>query len=313
MKKIMKSVWYNSIKLIVAAMLLVACEDVIDPNLEKADPILSIDAWVTNKPGVQTIKLNYTVAYDDNSQLPPAASTALVQVTASTGKVYNFVENTTKKDGSYEWTPSTASETFGKIGERYTLSVVLKGETFIATSSMAAVPSVDSLVFEYEDTNSPRGNKGYQAEFWARDLPGEGNLYWIRAYKNSIPLSKPDEINTSYDGGLAAGSGNDGRFFLPPIRAGVNPRDEDADGNALSPYQVNDSLYVETHSLTIQSFNYLKEVKDNTDRQTGFASLFSKPMTNVSTNIANQNPVGSQVVGFFNVAAVSGRGKKFKK
>jgi Domain of unknown function (DUF4249) len=309
----MKRVGIYSLVMIAIAVVFFSCEDVIDPNLEKADPILSVDAWVTNKPGVQTIKLNYTVAYDDNSQLPPAASTALVQVTSNTGKVYNFIENTTKKDGSYEWTPSSSSETFGKIGERYTLSIVLKGETFSATSSMAAVPAVDSLVFEFEDTSSPRGNKGYQAQFWARDLPGVGNLYWIRAYKNSIPLSKPDEINTSYDGGLAAGSGNDGKFFLPPIRSGVNPRDEDADGNALAPYAVNDSLYVEIHSLTLQSFNYLKEVKDNTDRQTGFASLFSKPMTNVSTNIVNQNAKGSQVVGFFNVAAVSGRGKKFKK
>ena len=86
-----------------------------------------------------------------------------------------------------------------------------------------------------------------------------------------------------------------------------------ADRNALAPYQINDSLYVEIHSLTLQSFNYLKEVIDNTNRQTGFASLFSKPLTNVSTNLSNQNPKGSSVVGFFNVAAVAGRGKKFRQ
>jgi hypothetical protein len=299
--------------LIAMAILFFSCEDIIDPTLNKADPILSVDAWVNNKPGIQTIKLNLTVAYDDNTNLPPSATNATVQVTSSTGKVYNFIENQVKKDGSYHWTPANSSDTFGKVGERYTLNIVYNGETYTASSSMGAVPPVDSLVFEYEDTSSPRGNKGYQAQFWARDLPGIGNLYWIRAIKNGIPLNKPDELNTSYDGGLAAGSGNDGKFFLPPIRSGVNPRDEDADGNALSPYAVNDSLYVEIHSITLQSFNYLKEVKDNTNRQTGFGSLFSKPMTNVSTNIINQNPNGSKVVGFFNVAAVSGRGKKFRK
>jgi hypothetical protein len=294
------------------ALFLTSCEDVINPDLEKANPILSVDGWINNKPGTQTIKLNYTVAYDDNSQLPPPASTASVQVISGSGKIYNFIENASRNDGSYEWIPATTNEVFGDLGEKYTLRVTLNGETFTATSTMFPVPPVDSLVFEYEDTSSPRANKGYQAQFWARDLPGEGNLYWIRAYKNSIPLNKPNEINVSYDGGLSAGSGNDGKFFLPPIRSGVNPRDEDADGNALAPYQFNDSLYVEIHSLTLQSFNYLKEVIDNTNRQTGFASLFSKPLTNVSTNLTNQNPNGSPVVGFFNVAAVSGRGKKFR-
>jgi hypothetical protein len=308
----MRNFWSSGLKISALVILLVSCEDVIDPELNKAEPILSIDAWITNKPGIQTIKLNYTIAYDDNSQLPPGAPNAIVQVTSSNGKVYHFFENQKKKDGSYEWMPSTTSETFGKIGERYTLDILLGTEVYTATSSMAAVPPVDSLAFEYEES-SPRAPEGYQAQFWARDLPGVGNLYWIRAYKNGVALNRPDEINTSYDGGLAAGSGNDGRFFLPPIRYGVNPIEEDADGNALAPYKVNDSLYVEIHSITLQAFNYLKEVKENTDRQTGFASLFSTPMTNVSTNITNQDPNRSQAVGFFNVAAVSGRGRKFKK
>ncbi|MEQ9209842.1 MAG: hypothetical protein RLN96_08370 [Pseudomonadales bacterium] len=45
----------------------------------------------------------------------------------------------------------------------------------------------------------------------------------------------------------------------------------------------------------------------------GFSELFATPLSNVSTNIFNENPNGKPVLGFFNVAAVSALGKKFEE
>jgi hypothetical protein len=50
-----------------------------------------------------------------------------------------------------------------------------------------------------------------------------------------------------------------------------------------------------------------------TDRPGGFAELFSTPLANVSTNVTNLDPNGTKAVGFFNVSAVSGLGKKLEE
>jgi hypothetical protein len=292
-----------AIWLTIMAFAFIQCTDEIDPDLESADPIVNVDAWLTNKPGTQTISVTFTLDYDENDQLPPGVKGAFVSITDDLGKTFSFIEDTQKGDGSYVWTPALPSEVFGEVGREYTLTVVYNGETFQSVSKMGDVPNVDSITYEYEDDN-PFFEEGYTAEFWARDLPGEGNTYWIKASKNGIALNKPGEINIAYDAGISPGSGNDGKIFLPPIRLGINPNDEDEDENPLPPYEIGDVITVEIHSITLSAFNYLNEVIDNTDRQTGIGSLFSTPLSNVSTNIRNLNPAGSKVVGFFNTASV---------
>ena len=48
------------VMLISTASWLFACEDEIAPTLEGADAIAVIDAWITNKPGDQLIKITST-------------------------------------------------------------------------------------------------------------------------------------------------------------------------------------------------------------------------------------------------------------
>jgi len=287
-----------------------ACEDNIDPKLESADPILTVDAWLSAKPGEQSIQLTWSVAYDDNEAYPAAVKGATVSVHDNEGQVFTFTEDTQNRDGAYVWKP-TASETFGKIGNSYTLTIGYNGETFTASSRIDPVPTVDSIAFEYVD-DEPMFADGYRAEFWGKDLVGEGNTYWIKAYKNGVLLDKPSEINLAYDAGISTNTSNDGKIFLPPIRSGVNPNEVDEDDKPLAAYARGDSVYIEIHSITLGAYNFLSEVVANTDRQTGLGSLFSTPMSNVSTNVTNNNPNGSPVVGFFNTAAVNGKGMRLK-
>jgi hypothetical protein len=72
-------------------------------------------------------------------------------------------------------------------------------------------------------------------------------------------------------------------------------------------------VYVEINSITVQAFDYLQQVQVQTDRPGGFGELFARPVSNVSTNIVNLNKNGKKALGFFNVAAVTGRGQRFKK
>ncbi|HEV8515740.1 MAG TPA: DUF4249 family protein, partial [Cyclobacteriaceae bacterium] len=206
---------------------------------------------------------------------------------------------------------------FGSIGHDYKLSIVLNGETFEAGSHMGRVPPIDSITFEKDVRNVQKEKTRYQGQFWARDPAGVGDTYWIRATKNDTLLNRPSEINIAYDQSFSAGGGaktgdKDTIEFIQPIRRGITPNNSSDEGDK-SPFWPGDSVYVEIHSITIAAFNYLNEVKVQTDRPGGFSELFARPIANVSTNVGNVNPKGSGVMGFFNVGAVSGKGKKFIK
>ena len=289
--------------------LLFSCEDVINPTLEKAEPVLVIDAWLTNKPGVQQIVLTRTQPYFENI-LPPGVSGATVKVTDQNGKIYLFNEST--KTGVYEWVPA-ANEVFGSVGLRYNLSILVAGENFISESVMGRVPVIDSVTFFKEDATQFTDEQ-YLAEFWSTDPLESGDSYWIKTYKNGQVLNKPGEILTAFDAGFSKGGNFSGITFIAPIRRSINPFDEDPNdkNKTKSPYIVGDSIYVEINAVTEASFNFLNEMRIQTDRPGGFGELFATPLSNVSTNITNANAKGSKVVGFFNVGAVSGLGRKFK-
>lgn len=296
----------NRLGFALIAFIVVACEDVINPDLQPAPPVLVVDAWLTNQPGPQYIKLMRSQPYFENV-LPPGVSGATVTVTDQLGNVYVFTE--TEEAGEYTWVPSTG-EVFGEIGFDYDLTITVGGETFIAESRMGQVPAIDSITFFVTEGGQFIPDL-YQAEFWAKDPIEPGNAYWIKAYKNGEWLSKPSEIVTAYDAGFSKGSGFNGIDFLPPIRRSINPFDEAEDGSLLSPYDVGDSVSVEIHAVTEAAFNFLNEVRIQTDRPGGFGELFATPLANVDTNIKNVNPNGSPVLGFFNVGAKVGFGRKF--
>ena len=77
------------------------------------------------------------------------------------------------------------------------------------------------------------------------------------------------------------------------------------------PYVVGDSLYVEIHSINPLAFDFLYGVYFQITRSGGFQELFAMPLTNSSTNLKSRDKNSiTNVAGFFNVAAVSSRGRK---
>ncbi len=297
-------------------LMLSACETVINPELRIAEPLLVVDAWITNKREMQTIILSQSQAYFDNT-LPPPVSNATITVVENGNKTYTFTEESSRK-GYYTWKP-TGSEVFGAVGNSYKLTIQVNGEVYEATSKMGPSTPVDSIVYKKNEPDQSNPDF-YRAEFFAKDVVGIGDTYWIKTYKNGILLNKPSELNVAYDAGFDAGGPFYSRIengipflldFIPPIRNRMNPNDTDANDNPLSPYVPGDSAYVEIHSITLAGFTYLRQLGEQTNRPGGFAELFSRPLANISTNIANKNPNGKKALGFFNVAAVSGKGKKF--
>jgi len=294
---------------VIIGLIFLSCETKINPALQEAVPTLAVDACVSNRPGNQTIILIKTQAYFDNS-LPLAVSGAVVTIIDNLNNVFVFEEDSAKP-GHYVWKP-VGTEVFGAIGNTYKLVVTAEGEKYEASSRMGRVPVIDSITFKKNEPTQPNPDF-YRGEFWATDPQGSGDAYWIRTTKNGIFSNKPSEINIAYDAGFAPGGNIDGITFIPPIRGRINPNEKDATGKVLSPYVPGDSAFVEINSITVAAFDYLNEVSIQTNRPGGFSELFARPIANVSTNIVNPNPNGKKAVGFFNVAAVSSLGKKFKK
>jgi Domain of unknown function (DUF4249) len=288
------------------AVTFLSCDTVIHPTLQSATPVYIVDAFINNKPDTQVIRVTYSQPYFEET-VPPGVSGASVVVTDNDANLYTFAENP-KEKGAYIWVPSTTP--LGRVGNHYMLVIKINNENLLAQSTMGRVPPIDSITFQANDRND--GTKEfYRAQFWAVDLRGPGDTYWIKTYKNGMLLNKPEDLNLAYDAAFSKGSNFDGYTFIQPIRNGINPNDTDANDKRLSPYSLGDSVYVEIHSLNEATFDFLNQVAVQTNRPGGFSELFARPLANVSTNIFNENAKGTNVQGFFNVGSVSGMGKKF--
>lgn len=285
-----------------------SCEDVITVELPTSDPVVVIDAWLTNKPETQRIEVLKTLPYFENSFLPGFAN-AIVQVEDLTDNL-TYVFDETEEEGIYTWEPTATLPTFGNIGNDYKLSVQLGADIYEAYSTMNRVPEIDSISYRFEKGNSFFPDS-YFGSFYATDPEGAGDSYWIKAWKNGEYLNLPSEINISYDAGGSPGAIVDGIIFIQPIRDGVNPFDQDENDDFLSPYKPGDSLYVELHSVNYDSYRFLGEVAIQTDRPGGFAELFAQPLANVSSNItlSDESPNATKAIGFFNVSAVTFKGR----
>jgi hypothetical protein len=275
--------------------------------LEKAEPVLVVDAWLTSRPQEQIIKLTYTQPYFENTNAPGVTAASVVVTNMTDGRNFTFNES---ESGIYRWIPLSSTDSIGKTGDNFSLSVIMGSDEFTAASIMGRVPAVDSITFTYVE---PSGffPEYFVGEFWARDLKGSGDTYWIKAWKNDTLLLKPSEINIAYDASFTESNATDNIVFIPPIRQAINPFEINDQGEFIPPYKDGDSVYVEIYSINKAAFYFLYEVIIQTDRPGGFGELFASPFANVRTNIINTNPNGKKAVGFFNVGTVSGLGKKF--
>lgn len=287
---------------VVALFAFTSCEKEVELDLDTVEPFLVVDAWLTNQTGAQEIILTYTRPYFDNSAPKPALGAKVRVLEVETEKVYSFIDE--NENGIYKWNPPAPDASFGQIGLSYVLQIEYSGVNYGSFSKMNSAPTIDSITFEFTKKDSFIKQDYYIGEFWARDWPGVGDAYWIKAWKNDEFLNKADEINIAYDAGFSAGGEVDSLIFIQPIRAGISSFEEDKNGEFIPPFLPGDSAYVELHAITQEAWFFLARVMDETFRPGGFAELFANPLANVVTNIvpAEENV---KVAGFFNVASVS--------
>ncbi|WP_262249187.1 DUF4249 domain-containing protein [Parapedobacter soli] len=121
--------------ILIAGFFSVSCEDVIDINLNDADPQLVIVGTVSNRSYEQRVTLSRTVAFDVSEPFDPVSG-ATVTVSDGRGQTFQFVERT----------PGVYVANFrGRERERYELSVQLEGQVYTAISTMPPLITADSI------------------------------------------------------------------------------------------------------------------------------------------------------------------------
>ncbi len=220
------------------ALVILSCETEVDPTLESSLNVLVVDAWLTNDDPTQHINITRSQSYFDNSD-PVKVSGAVVTVTDLTDSsvpVFEFTE----RENRYTW-ESTDGNPLGIIGHQYRLEVQVDGALYTSTTQLNDAPPVDSVSFRLEEGNAFFDDLVF-GEFFATDLEGVDDTYWIKAWKNGDFLGSPGQINIAYDAAFSRDSDNDGVQFIQPIRDGISTIDESRDEEALSPFNLPDTL-----------------------------------------------------------------------
>ncbi len=251
------------------------CEDVIDNvALDTAPPRLVIDASIDWEKGTagneQKIKLTTSTGYYNNTF--PTVSGAVVNVANAAGSTFNFIE--VAGTGEY-----ICIDFLPVIGETYTLTIQLNGQTYSASETMMGVPDIASNI----EQNNEGGMAGDEVEitYYYQDNPGQDNYYLHRII---IPEVAFPQFNVE--------------------------NDENTQGNLIPQFyshedlKAGDNVNIRLYGISrrfYEFFNKLKAATGNDD------SPFPTTPTAVRGNITNLTDGASYPFGYFRLSEVQTR------
>jgi hypothetical protein len=128
-----------AITFIVLIIVFSSCQKVINLDLNSASPQIVIEGNVYDQPGPYMVKISQTVNFDESNVYPPVTG-ATVEISDDVG---NSEVLTELSSGTY-----ITSALQGVSGRTYTLTVVSKGKTYTATSTMPNPVNIDSIYLE---------------------------------------------------------------------------------------------------------------------------------------------------------------------
>jgi len=287
----MKNIFYT---IALLTLVMSACEDPVDVTTDPAEDLITVDAWLNNIGDIeQTIKVSLSQPYFD-STFVAGINNADVKVSSSTGKTYNF-ENV-DDNGNYQLQTQKFEWLAEPAGTQFDLEILVDGTTITSSTEKNPVPAIDSIWQEFRV--EPLIDDGIYCTFFATDLPGLGDTYWIKTYKNGEFLNSPGEINIAFDAAFSAGAEVDNLVFIQPIQELNNPVDENF---APIPWMEGETIRVELHAISNAAFFYLEVLRDQLLNSSN--SIFAEPLANTSGNLTSSD--GKEVLGFFNVASTS--------
>ena len=284
--------------MLVSAIALVSCEEVIDLKLDQGESQLAVDALVAVDDGVQKIRLTLTRPYFDNSKASAASGAIVKIIRKADGREYIFRESSSDP-GDYI-SDSTLS---GKPLDLFELQIDFRGNSFSAFSLLPRKQTIDSLKQAYREPEF--GNEaGTYIDLFSQDpltspvypLP---DFFWLRYSLNGISNLRPGNLLVGGDGSFNPGVA-DGLPFIYPVRNSINTN---------KSYLVGDSIAVELLSIDAENYRFLKEMQV----QITNTGLFAQPAANVKGNLQNKDKISVvPALGCFGMCQISRASVKIK-
>lgn len=263
--------FYKSTITVVTFLMLTSCQDVVDVDLNTAEPRLVVDAaisWEKETDGAtQSIILSTTTDYFAD-EIPPV-SDATVFVSNSQGTQFDFIEE--PGTGNY-----ICNNFVPELYETYTLTVIVDGETYTATEQLIPVPEITRI--EQEDDGGIFG-ESIEVHFFFNDNGDEDNFY----------LSK-FEVD----------------FLLYPEYYAIS--DRFSQGNEMFEVFTNedlaqgDELNMSLSGISEQFYSYMSLILESTS-----GNPFNVPPSNIRGNIINETNEDNYALGYFRLSEVSSR------
>ncbi|HIO72215.1 MAG TPA: DUF4249 domain-containing protein [Flavobacteriales bacterium] len=254
-----------------AATLFMACQKVIEIDLNSAEPQVVVEGFVDDGPGPQEIKLTYTANYFDVNEFNSVQG-AIVSISDGTG----FTEQLTETSkGVY-----ISSSLQGIPGRTYTLDILANGKDFTSSSTMPEHATIDSTNYDYFPKTAFTVEGNY-VTFYFKEITGKGHNYLFVIYQNG---EIPEMTNQA----------GEGPFFVF----------EDEFFNELNfdfqfyPYPTfpGDTIVIELVSLDHEGFMFYNTLNATLNSASGgFSELPQNPVTNMSDG----------AIGYFGAVAIS--------
>lgn len=263
---------------LVIFLVLTACEDVVDIDVQEGPTKLVIEAsldWEKGTEGnYQTIKLSTSTPYFDTSFQPAIGATVSV-LNVNSGTEVLFVD---QNDGNY-----TTTDFEPVIGDTYALTVNYKNEVFTATEKMTPVPEIKE-VFQSRDDGF--NDEDLEVHLVFTDPEAEENYYLFKFLKEGELFPAFEDAKDEFI------NGNEIDWWY-------EIEEDEMDG--LTPFEPGDTVYISMHGISKSYYEYIKILIE----QMGGAGLFSSTPVALKGNCVNQTKPENQPLGYFRLTEVN--------
>lgn len=263
---------------LVIFLVLTACEDVVDIDVQEGPTRLVIEAsldWEKGTEGnYQTIKLSTSTPYFDTSFQPAIGATVSV-LNVNSGTEVLFVD---QNDGNY-----TTTNFEPVIGDTYALTVNYKNEVFTATEKMTPVPEIKE-VFQSRDDGF--NDEDLEVHLVFTDPEAEENYYLFKFLKEGELFPAFEDAKDEFI------NGNEIDWWY-------EIEEDEMDG--LTPFEPGDTVYISMHGISKSYYEYIKILIE----QMGGAGLFSSTPVALKGNCVNQTKPENQPLGYFRLTEVN--------
>lgn len=280
-------------------LILAGCIEPIEPELGVFDYLMVVEGHVSNLDEVNTVRLSRTKPL--GVEYGGVEVGALVYVEDQEGAKFYFEESS---PGIYQSDPACF---IGETGNSYALHIeTLYGETYQSKPILLnAAPDIDSLYFEREQrlTNEGITQDGIKILLDSHDPEGLTQYFryeWEETYQIKVPYPQDISVWVCYNTETNSDILTANTSQLKESRVSqLEIKYVSTDGYQLrSLYR----LLVRQYALSSSGIKYWTELKKISESQ---GTLFDPLPYDLPSNLFNPNNPDEQVIGFFDVGAVT--------